>query len=149
MPTRYQGELDEVRALDTFIKLNRAAESFNARLQPALTAQGLTPGQFAILEALLHVGPMHQRDIGRRLLRSHANITTVLDNLERDGLIQRVRGTEDRRFITVSLTPAGRDRITGVFPGHAAAITAGMAALTADEQVELGRLCKKLGRSLT
>ncbi|MBC7543314.1 MAG: MarR family transcriptional regulator [Candidatus Sericytochromatia bacterium] len=149
MPTRFQGQPDQVQALDTFIKLMRASESFLSRLQPGLTAQGLTPGQFAVLEALLHLGPMHQREIGRKLLRSHANITTVLDNLEREGLIVRVRETVDRRFITVSLTPAGHDRITAVFPNHAAAIASGLACLETEEQAELGRLCKKLGLALT
>jgi len=146
MPTHYQGTPEEIRALNAYIKLTRATESVHARVHQSSTMKGgLSVGQFGVLETLLHLGPMHQRELGRKLLRSHANMTTVLDNLERDGLISRERETEDRRFITVSLTQAGRRRIEEMFPGHVAAITAAMQALTPQEQERLGRLCKKLG----
>lgn len=145
MPTRYQGTPEEVRALDAYIKLSRAVESLHAVLQRGLAESGLTPGQLAVLEALWHLGPMNGRELGRKLLRSGANVTTVLDNLERDGLVRRERGEADRRCVTVRLTPLGRRRIERVFPDHARRIAAAMAALSPAEQQELGRLCKALG----
>ncbi len=148
MPTHYQGCETTVRALNAFIKLMRATETINARLQAQLAEQGLTMGQLAVLEALNHLGPMHQRDLGRKLLRSDANVTTVLDNLERDGLVERKRLEKDKRFVTVSLTAAGRKLIQKVFPDHAANIAAAFAGLTPAEQEQLAELCKKLGRSL-
>jgi MarR family 2-MHQ and catechol resistance regulon transcriptional repressor len=46
----------------------------------------------------------------------------------------------------VELTPAGLDRITEIFPAHAAAVAAELSVLSDDEQRQLGALCKKLGR---
>ena len=56
MPTHYQGSPEEVRALNTFIKLMRASGSLLARTSRPLTADGLTAGQFGVLETLLHLG---------------------------------------------------------------------------------------------
>ncbi len=147
MPTHYSGNREEVLALNTFIKLTRATESLMARLAQRNTHPGLTTSQFGVLETLYHLGPMCQSELGSKLLKSGGNITMVIDNLEKHGLVQRVRGTEDRRFITVSLTDAGRKLIEEVFPGHAHAITEEMDTLTSEEQQALGDLCRKLGKS--
>jgi MarR family 2-MHQ and catechol resistance regulon transcriptional repressor len=147
MGTHYRGTKDEVRALSAFIKLVRAAESVGARLSPGLAKVGLTEGQFGALEALYHLGPLHQRELGAKLLRSGGNVTMVVDNLEKRGLVRRERGVEDRRFVTVHLTDAGRRLIARIFPRHAARVTEEMSVLTPAEQDELGRLCRKLGKA--
>ena len=69
----------------------------------------------------------------------------AVDNLEKRGLVVRQRQVEDRRHVVVHLTEEGRVLIAQLLPQHAAAITRGMAILTRSEQLELGRLCKKLG----
>jgi len=147
MPTHYSGTREEVLALNTFIKLTRATESLLARLAQRNTHPGLTTSQFGVLETLYHLGPMCQSELGGKLLKSGGNITLVIDNLEKHGLVRRQRGIEDRRFITVSLTDAGRKLIAEVFPGHVQAITEGLSALSSEEQQELGDLCRKLGRA--
>ncbi|REG36032.1 MarR family 2-MHQ and catechol resistance regulon transcriptional repressor [Archangium gephyra] len=149
MPTRYKGSAREVRALDTFVKLTRATETLGTQLQRHLASLEITPPQLAVLEALLHVGPMSQSELGRKLLRSNPNMTALLDNLERNKWIQRERSPEDRRVVVVSLTPEGRRVIERVFPAHAAHVTALLGGLSAEEQETLGTLCKKLGLSLS
>jgi MarR family 2-MHQ and catechol resistance regulon transcriptional repressor len=145
MGTHYRGTQEEVTTLNTFIKLMRAADSLTSRLSPILSSAGLTPGQFGALEVLLHLGPLCQSELGKRLLRSGGNITMVVDNLERRGLVRRERG-EDRRFITLHLTREGRQLIQKIFPKHLDALLQEMRILTEAEQKELGRLCKKLGK---
>jgi MarR family 2-MHQ and catechol resistance regulon transcriptional repressor len=144
MGTHHQGPPREVAALDAYIKLMRAAESVTARTHAALP-DTITFTQFAALEALYHLGPLCQSDLAAKLLKSGGNLTMVVDNLERDGLVARERSTEDRRFVRVALTPKGRKLIATVFPLIAAGITREFAALTATEQATLARLCKKLG----
>jgi MarR family 2-MHQ and catechol resistance regulon transcriptional repressor len=70
----------------------------------------------------------------------------VIDNLEKQGLVQRQRDAKDRRLVNVSLTPAGEALISQVFPEHLNAILAEMSALSPQEQEQLGRLCRKLGK---
>lgn len=145
MPHHFHGPETEKRALAAFVKLVRAAESVVSRLNGHLAEAGLTGSQFGALEALLHRGPLCQRELGEKLLKSTGNITMVVDNLEKRGLVRRERNTEDRRYITVHLTNEGRQLISELFPRHAAAIAREMSVLTAEEQYELGRLCRKLG----
>ena len=145
MPTHYQGPPHEVRALDSFIKLIRAASTLIARTGGPLSTSGLTGGQFGVLETLLHLGPLHQCDLARKHLQSGGNITMIVDNLEKAGLVRRERLPEDRRYVRVHLTDAGRERIAELFPRQARNITEQMSVLTADEQEELARLCRKLG----
>jgi len=143
--THHKGTRTETRALDTYIKLMRAVGSLGAPLDRRLDEEGLTTTQFGVLEAVFHLGPMCQRALGEKLLTSGGNVTTVVDNLERRGLVQRVRSEEDRRFVSVHLTDDGRELIARVFPRHLGRIVEAMSALSAGEQDDLARLCKKLG----
>jgi len=146
MGTHYKGTEREIRALDAYIKLLRATESVVARLSHQLRDEnGLTVSQFGALEALLHLGPMSQRDLGTKLLKSSGNITMVVDNLEKRELVERRREGNDRRVVTVHLTPKGRQLIVEVFPRHATLISDELGILTPEEQDTLGRLCRKLG----
>lgn len=146
MPTHYQGEPGVERALSAFINFLRAADSVTARLDATIDAKGLTHGQFAVLEALLHLGPLNQCDLARKLLRSGGNLTVVIDNLEKQRWVKRARQKDDRRQVIVSLTPAGRRLIAGIFPQHARAIAAEMSRLTPAEQETFRALCRRLGR---
>lgn len=146
MATKYRGSPEERLALDSFIKLSRASESFDTRVLRHGTLENLTLTQFAVLEALLHLGALSQRDIGAKLLKSGGNITLVIDNLEKHGYVTRRRCETDRRLTFVELTPAGRTLIERVFPRHLAAIVHEMSVLSPDEQRTLGALLRKLGR---
>ncbi len=145
MRERYRGNKEEARALRTYVKLMRAAESVTSRTHRHLSETGLTISQFAVLEALYQLGPLSQREIGQKILRSSGNITMVTDNLEKNGLVRRKRNEADRRFFIVHLTDKGYNLINKIFPPHAAVIAKDLGVLTAAEQDALGRLCKKLG----
>ena len=146
MPTHYVGTRAEMRTLDTFIKLSRCTNSLLARLAERETIGDLTYSQFAVLEALYHLGHMTQGEISNKVLKSGSNLTTVIDNLERDGMVRRERDVEDRRVIHVHLTEAGQAKVEAVFPGHVAALVDEFSVLSANEQKTLSELCKKLGK---
>lgn len=148
MPSHHKGSPDEFRALDAYIKLIRAAESVVGRMSQRLAAAKLTVSQFGALEALFHLGPMSQRALGTKLLKSSGNITMVVDNLEKRGLVQRRRDAADRRVVTVSLSEEGRGLIEALFPQHVQEIVEELGVLEPAEQEQLGRLCRKLGRRL-
>jgi MarR family 2-MHQ and catechol resistance regulon transcriptional repressor len=145
MRREHQGSEKEVLALSTYVKLMRSVESITARIHKHLASSGLTLSQFAVLEALYHLGPLYQREIGQKLLRSSGNITMVIDNLEKQGYVRRERKKEDRRFMMVRLTDEGFELISNVFPPHAAVIAREMGVLSTREQETLAQLCKKLG----
>jgi MarR family 2-MHQ and catechol resistance regulon transcriptional repressor len=145
MPTRHKGSAAETRALDSYIKLVRATETVSARVREQIAAFGLSETQFAVLEALHHLGPLRATELARKLLRSGANITTVIDNLIKSGLVERRECPNDRRGIYIHLTEAGDAAIRRTFPAVAGRITGLLAALEPAEQDELSRLTRKLG----
>ena len=148
MATHHNGTEQERRALDAYIKLMRSTIAVNARLMPPLQAEyGITPTQLGVLEALSHLGAMPHCALAGKLLVSASNLTTVLDNLERDGLVRRDRDPRDRRVSMTSLTPAGEARLASFFPQHVQRLVDAMSGLDACEQLELARLCRKLGRT--
>ena len=146
MPTHYEGNRTEKRTLDTFIKLTRCHNSVIAKLSEQQTLGSLTPSQFAVLESLYHIGSMTQGEISQKVLKSGSNMTTVIDNLERDGLVKRERDAKDRRVIHVHLTEAGSGKVEAVLPNHVATLVEIFKALSPTEQETLGELCKKLGK---
>jgi len=144
-----RGSNKKVRALSTYVKLMRAAESVTARVHKHLSTVGLTISQFGVLEAIYHLGPLSQRDLGQKILRSSGNITMVIDNLEKRGLVRRKRDASDRRMFIVHLTGEGQKLIGKIFPSHAALITNELSVLNATDQKTLGDLCKKVGVGVT
>lgn len=133
------------RALAVYIKLARAANTTQIYAKTGLEESGLSYSQFAVLEALHHLGPLFLGDLARRILRSSGNLTLVLDNLEKRGLVKRRQKGNDKRFVLATITAAGSRLIAKIFPNHARQIAQVMNRLTASEQEQLGRLCKKLG----
>jgi MarR family 2-MHQ and catechol resistance regulon transcriptional repressor len=55
----------------------RAAETVTTSVNRTLSASGLTTSQFGVREALLHKGPLFQRDLAKKILKSTGNITLV------------------------------------------------------------------------
>ena len=83
MATHYKGSLKEVNILNSYIKLVRAFESISSRLYMKLAKEGLTESQFYLLDVLYHLGPMNQKELGKKIFRSEGNITMVVNNLEK------------------------------------------------------------------
>lgn len=134
-------------ALRAYVKLLRAGRAVLARVEPRLAAAGLTPTQLGVLEAILHRGPLTQRELGRKVLTSAGNMTDVVDKLEGRGLVRRTRSPRDRRVIPVELTQSGRTLIEGLFPAHARDIAEAMGGLSCEELRVLDGLLRRLGLS--
>ena len=132
-------------ALNVYVKLMRATNRATSDIHRHLQEDNLTHSQFAVLEALFHLGPLSQGELGQKILKSNANLTTVVDSLEKKQLVMRDRSARDRRVVTVTLTDEGEELIASVFPRHAEIVAQKFEVLTHEEKVQLGALLKKLG----
>jgi MarR family 2-MHQ and catechol resistance regulon transcriptional repressor len=146
MSKNFKGTPAEERARGAFVKLARAAKTALAYTRNGLDQAGLSHGQFAVLEALFHVGPLYLGGLAQRILSSSGNLTLVLENLEKRGLAKRRHQGPDKRFVLATITPAGRRLMARIFPAHARRITEVMGRLSSNEQDELAALCRKLGK---
>jgi MarR family 2-MHQ and catechol resistance regulon transcriptional repressor len=134
-------------ALKLWVVLARCFNSFAQHEAQHLKAFDLTAPQFGVLEALAHLGPMKMCEIGNKLLMSGANVTGVVDRLEKKGLVRRVMDAEDRRMFLIHLTEAGSKVIAKFFPVHAEHLEAFTNVLTSKEKRLLTDLLKKLGKA--
>ena len=135
-------------ALSLWVKLARASSTFSRLTNLDIQRYGLTQPQFSVIEALGHLGPMKMGSFCSKMLTSGGNITVVIDNLEKDGLVERVPFPKDRRAITVRLTSKGEKLFHDIFSKHAQFVTKVASVLSEDEQVQLSALLKKLGMAL-
>lgn len=133
-------------ALSTWVKLTRAFSSVNKRSNESIKTFGLTQPQFAIIEALGHLGRLKVGELCEKLMVTGGSMTLVLDNVSKLGYIERVFDQKDRRAIYVQLTPKGKVLFDKIFKIHADNITKFMSVLSFEEQMLLGELLKKLGK---
>lgn len=132
-------------ALRLWVVMNRALRAIESRLVPQVEAHGLSLTEFAVLEVLLHKGPLPIGEIGGRILRASGSMTYVTDKLVRRGLIQRRPCDTDRRVVFAELTDEGRALIETVFPEHAETIRDLTRGLTPEERDAAADLLKRLG----
>ena len=135
-------------ALSLWVKLARATSTFGRLTGKDIERYGLTQPQFGVFELLGHLGPITIGDVGKKMLVTGGCVTVIVDNLEKEGLVERLRSTDDRRVIKVQLTVKGRRFFEEVFTQHAERVTQLASALTEDEQAQLSQLLKKLGLAL-
>ena len=147
MGSHFKGTKEEIRVLDTYIKLMRATDSINSKTNSFLAESNLTESQFHVLDALFHLGDLSQKDLAKKLLKSGGNITMVVDNLEDRKFVKRKRSKKDRRMIYVHLTSDGEKKIKNTLPRIVNILTKEMKRINADEQETLQKLCKKIGIS--
>ena len=135
------------RVLKTYTRMMRATGSVTARMHGHLAGAKLTLSQFGVLEALYHLGPLCQRDIGKKILKTSGNMTLVIDNLEKRNLVVREKDLKDRRYMTVRLTEEGERLIGALFPVHAEIAEKVFSVLSPEELGRLGELLEKVGKA--
>src|SRR5260370_11431529 len=129
-----------------FLVLWKAARAVEACAEKSVSELEMCGSDFAVLEALLHKGPLPVNEIGRKVLLTSGSITVAVDRLETKGLVERRASGTDRRARIVHLTKAGRKLITRVYADHAADMERlASASLTRAERDTLIGLLKKIG----
>jgi MarR family transcriptional regulator, 2-MHQ and catechol-resistance regulon repressor len=140
---QYGSKIDT--ALSLWVKLVRAHDTVAHLTAANIRSFNLTPAQFGAIECLGHLGTLLMGDLTKKHLVSGGNMTVVINNLEKEGLVKRKVSADDRRAFYVSLTPKGKRLFDKIFFPHAEYVAKLASVLTEAEQVELSRLLKKLG----
>lgn len=129
-----------------FLVLWKAASAVQTYAEKSISDLEMCGSDFAVLEALLHKGPLPVNEIGRKVLLTSGSITIAVDRLENKDLVERRSHGTDRRARIVHLTKAGRKLITRVYAEHAVDMEQlASASLTKQERKMLIRLLKKIG----
>ena len=143
---RYE-ELDELN-LKLIVTLTRCSQSVTRRDAQYISSHGLTLPQFGVLEALYHLGPLKVGEIIEKTLSSSGNTGVIIDNLLKDGFLEKSKDDVDKRVTIVRATEKGRKKIQEIFPGHLNNIQSMFDILSPEEKNIMISLLKKLGKSL-
>src|SRR6266542_4637874 len=107
---------------------------------------GLGLSEFAILEVLLHKGPLPVNTIGPIVDLTPGSISIAVDRLFAKGLVSRVESAEDRRVRIIALTPRGKDLIVPAFKEHSGQMRRVFSELSQEELRTLEMALKKVGK---
>ena len=133
-------------AVHVFLVLWKAAQAVGSYAEKSITDLEIGGSDFAVLEALLHKGPLPVNEIGKKVLLTSGSITVAVDRLEKKGLVERRAHGTDRRARIVHLTKEGRKLITRAYTQHAEDLERLVSAsLIPKEREILIRLLKKIG----
>jgi MarR family 2-MHQ and catechol resistance regulon transcriptional repressor len=129
-----------------FLVLWKAAHAAQAYAEKSILKLEMCGSDFAVLEALLHKGPLPVNEIGKKVQLTSGSITVAVDRLETRGFVERRAHDTDRRARIVHLTKEGRKLITRAYADHAADMERlSSDSLTTAERATLIRLLKKIG----
>ena len=98
---------------------------------------------FAVLEVLLHMGPLPVNTIGKRVLLTSGSITTAIQRLEKKNLVQRKRSGQDARVVLITLTEEGRNLILRCSAEHAEKLEDLFALFSNEERDQFDKLITK------
>jgi MarR family 2-MHQ and catechol resistance regulon transcriptional repressor len=128
-----------------WLVLMRCHRALSHIAERSIRDAGLGLTDFAVLEVLLHKGPLTIGEIQTRVPLALGSMTATVDRLEKAELILRTPSPDDRRARVLKLSPKGRAVVERAFRHHAADLEAAMAILTQVERRQLRALLKKLG----
>lgn len=136
-----------IAAVYVWLVMWKAARAVEAHALRNVEALELCYSDFAVLEALLHKGPLPVNIIGKKVLLTSGSITAAVDRLEKKKLVERGADFSDRRARIVHLTREGRKLIQAAFADHETAMEKAVSSLSSTERATLTRLLKKLGKN--
>src|SRR5882672_4658731 len=115
-----QESLTDESGVHVFLVLWKAASAVQAYAEKSISGLEMCGSDFAVLEAVLHKGPLPVNEIGKKVQLTSGSITVAVDRLETRGLVERRAHGTDRRAKIVHLTKEGRKLITRAYAQHAA-----------------------------
>jgi DNA-binding MarR family transcriptional regulator len=131
--------------LKVLVSMSRATQALHKRATNIFSEGGLTTSQFAVLETLYHKGDLIINEIIKKVLSTSGNITVVINNLEKQQLVERYTNPEDKRSCLISITEKGKKKVEEIFPKHLKDLEDNLEILSTEEKELLIELLKKIG----
>lgn len=114
------------------------------RLASELARHGIAFKQYFYLRALLEEDHISQIELSERVGMNRATVTSVVDTMEREGLVRRIADPDDRRVYLIALTPKGRKLREPIMETIASIQAAASAGLSARELAEFRRIAERM-----
>jgi DNA-binding MarR family transcriptional regulator len=130
------------------VQLRRTADAVARYVEAELGEWRMTAAQYGVLLHLMKGEPLSLTDLSGLIFRSNSTLTSLIDRMERDGLVARVAHVNDRRVTTVALTQKGRELLLEIRGHHRPFLADMMSCLSPEELSQLGALLNKIERKV-
>jgi DNA-binding MarR family transcriptional regulator len=139
------GPLDvDTAAIEALTALRMAGRSLMLLQERWAEQHHLSSGRLAVMFRLMRCGDTALGDLAEGIDSTPRNITGLVDHLERDGLVERIPDTEDRRSVRARLTEKGRETISGIWKEGMANQYALAGGMSKEDLAQLRHLCLTL-----
>lgn len=140
-------EHDSLDALEIWKSISQSWKTLNKDVERALSSTGLSLAEMRILHALYENGPVPITKLTSELLVTPGAITSLVDDLEGQGLVVRMRDNGDRRVVTIRITPKGEATIKKAIGLHKQYVTKKFVVLSKKEIAILVELLDRVSKS--
>jgi len=143
-----------VPAHEALLNIYYTASMMKKRADDFFGRYGLTDVQFNLMELLRYESPvvpgkgLSQAQISDMMLVNRANITSLVDRMEKAGIVVRTAHSNDRRFNIIKLTTKGEKLFTKVEPHYIEQVRKVMSSLNAAEMKLLIGTLEKIRNKL-
>jgi DNA-binding MarR family transcriptional regulator len=133
-------------ALRIWLRLLTCTQLIERRVRSGLREEfSTTLPRFDLMAQLeRHREGLKMNELSRLLMVTGGNITAIVDQLEKEGQVERLDDSADRRAFRIRLTPAGEKSFTEMARAHEQWVVELLAGLTRKEHDELLKLLAKL-----
>lgn len=130
--------------IQTLRALNRCSQQVHRKELSVIKDSGLTASQFEVLEVLYDLGDLRICDIIEKILATGGNMTVVIDNLAKDGLIMQCTDPQDKRVKLIRITDKGKSLMDNLIPRYLDNINSIFKGLSEAEKQSLREILTKL-----
>jgi DNA-binding MarR family transcriptional regulator len=139
-------------AHETLLSIYYTASMMKKRADDFFGQFGLTDVQFNLMNLLYYEsgkeGGLSQAQISDMMLVNRANITSLVDRMEKTELVTRTAHATDRRYNIIKLTSKGKNLYTKVEPHYLEQVQSAMASLDAAELKKITGMLEKVRKAL-
>lgn len=135
----------EDRVLRSLRRIVRAIDLYSRELESQF---GLTGPQLVCLRVIAQAGPLQPSELARRVDLSQGTVSGIIDRLARRQYVSRRRGTKDRRRVTLSILPAGKDLLADAPSPLQTRFAARLAALPNENQQIIATMLEQIVRMM-
>lgn len=140
----------DVSSVAAFLHLLRLATDLSNALDLCLSRHGLLQGRWWVLILLMREDNLTSTpsSLAEKAGVTRATMTGLIDGLERDGLVERLMDTRDRRSVSIMLTAAGQAKLDQVMPDYYSRLRICMAGLDESDREHLHQILAQIGQGI-
>ncbi len=140
----------DVSGVAAFLHLLRLATDLSNALDLCLSRHGLLQGRWWVLILLMREDSLTSTPsaLAEKAGVTRATMTGLIDGLERDGLVERLMDTRDRRSVSVRLTPSGQAKLDQVMPDYYSRLRRCMVGLDEEGRERLHLILSQINQGI-